>query len=166
MSTIITSTLQDLARHMTWADAEQWRALEQHPVALQDEAIRNRLHHIHLVQYAFVGFVGQDGSPFERTTPADFPTSDTLKAYGRRWSTTLAHLIETAGPDVLARSVPIPFFKDPPLVLSGQEALTQAVMHSQWHRGQNSTRLRELGAEPPMLDMIIWIWKGRPEAAW
>jgi uncharacterized damage-inducible protein DinB len=166
MSTTITSTLQDLARHMTWADAEQWRAIGQHPAALQDETVRNRLHHIHVVQYAFTAFVRSDGSPFEWTTPADFPTADALKAYGQRWSTALAQLIEGAGADVLTRSVPIPFFKDPPLVLSGQEALTQAVMHSQWHRGQNSTRLRDLGAEPPMLDMIIWIWKGRPAAQW
>jgi len=42
----------------------------------------------------------------------------------------------------------------------------QAVMHSQWHRGQNATRLRELGGEPPTLDLIVWIANNRPAAAW
>ena len=46
------------------------------------------------------------------------------------------------------------------------EALTQAAMHSQWHRGQNAVRLRELGVEPPPVDLIVWYWKGRPAAAW
>jgi len=46
----------------------------------------------------------------------------------------------------------------------GGEALTQMAMHSQWHRGQNATRLRELGAQPPTVDLIAWYWKGRPSA--
>ena len=46
------------------------------------------------------------------------------------------------------------------------EALTQCAMHSQWHRGQNAMRLRELGGEPPAVDLIVWYWKGRPEAQW
>ena len=37
-------------------------------------------------------------------------------------------------------------------------------MHSHYHRGQNATRLRELGGEPPMTDLIVWYWKGRPVA--
>jgi uncharacterized damage-inducible protein DinB len=39
-------------------------------------------------------------------------------------------------------------------------------MHSQHHRGQNATRLRELGGEPPMTDLIVWYWKGRPGPRW
>jgi uncharacterized damage-inducible protein DinB len=37
----------------------------------------------------------------------------------------------------------------------------QAVLHSQHHRGQVSTRLRALGGAPPTVDYIIWK-KGRP----
>jgi uncharacterized damage-inducible protein DinB len=39
-------------------------------------------------------------------------------------------------------------------------------MHSHYHRGQNATRLRELGGEPPMTDLIVWYWKGRPRPDW
>ena len=54
----------------------------------------------------------------------------------------------------------------PPLEITVEEALVQAVMHSQHHRGQNATRLRELGGEPPTTDFIVWLWQGRPEPAW
>ena len=43
--------------------------------------------------------------------------------------------------------------------------LTQIVMHSQNHRGQCLTRLRENGAQPPTLDYILWA-KDRPAPAW
>jgi uncharacterized damage-inducible protein DinB len=39
-------------------------------------------------------------------------------------------------------------------------------MHSHYHRGQNATRLRELGGTPPTTDYIVWLWKGRPQPAW
>jgi uncharacterized damage-inducible protein DinB len=39
-------------------------------------------------------------------------------------------------------------------------------MHSHYHRGQNATRLRELGGEPPPTDLIVWYWKGRPAPEW
>jgi uncharacterized damage-inducible protein DinB len=64
------------------------------------------------------------------------------------------------------RSLPIPWFTDPPLTLTVTEALTQCAMHSHHHRGQNATRLRELGATPPSTDLIVWYWKGKPEASW
>ena len=46
------------------------------------------------------------------------------------------------------------------------EALTQAAMHSHYHRAQNATRLRELRGAPPLTDLIVWWWKGRPEPVW
>lgn len=44
--------------------------------------------------------------------------------------------------------------------------LFTAVMHSQGHRGQNATRLRELGGKMPMTDYIVWILEGRPSPVW
>ena len=35
-----------------------------------------------------------------------------------------------------------------------------------YHRGQNATRLRELGGEPPLTDFVAWLWKGRPDGKW
>ena len=40
--------------------------------------------------------------------------------------------------------------------------LLQALTHSQHHRGQNTARMRQLGAKPPMTDFVIWYALGRP----
>jgi uncharacterized damage-inducible protein DinB len=42
----------------------------------------------------------------------------------------------------------------------------QAAMHSHYHRGQNATRLRELGGVPPATDFIMWVRNGQPNARW
>jgi uncharacterized damage-inducible protein DinB len=47
----------------------------------------------------------------------------------------------------------------------GQTA-TQLALHSSHHRGQINTRLRDAGAEPPLVDFIAWVWWGQPAAAW
>jgi uncharacterized damage-inducible protein DinB len=33
-------------------------------------------------------------------------------------------------------------------------------------RAQVNTRLRELGATPPLVDFIAWAWFGKPAAEW
>jgi uncharacterized damage-inducible protein DinB len=40
--------------------------------------------------------------------------------------------------------------------------LLQAITHSQHHRGQNASRMRQLGATPPMTDFVVWYALGRP----
>jgi uncharacterized damage-inducible protein DinB len=66
----------------------------------------------------------------------------------------------------LARTVHIPWFPDPPCVIRVAEALVQVAMHTQHHRGQLMTRLKDFGGEPKNVDFIIWLWKGRPEGRW
>ena len=43
--------------------------------------------------------------------------------------------------------------------------LLQALTHSQHHRGQNASRMRQLGATPPMTDFVIWYALGGPRPA-
>jgi uncharacterized damage-inducible protein DinB len=160
--------LVDLSRHQAWADAEYWRALGSCPPALDDEATRKRLHHLHQVQRAFQWIVERrDPMTFPRTTPQDFPTIGALREFAKGASLAMAAFLDVVRPDRLEERVQLPFFpKDPPFTLTVGEALLQAVTHSQWHRGQNATRLRELGGEPPTIDLIIWYLKDRPAAEW
>ncbi|HEY7169690.1 MAG TPA: DinB family protein [Vicinamibacterales bacterium] len=160
------SLLRDLYGHQEWADAESWRAIEAHPPARDDPTIRDRLHHIHIVQRAFRWVVGSRDPTFSMTTTADFATLGDLKAWARAYHDEMAGFLATLTPDRLDDQIGIPWFADPPLRISVAEALTQCAMHSQHHRGQNATRLRELGGEPPGTDLITWIWKGRPSATW
>ena len=46
------------------------------------------------------------------------------------------------------------------------ETCLQVCSHSTYHRGQVNARLREIGAEPPLVDYIAWLWFERPAADW
>jgi len=69
-------------------------------------------------------------------------------------------------PEGLSRSVQIPWFQDPPCVITVAEALVQVAMHAQHHRGQCMTRLKDFGGEPKNVDWIIWLWKQKPQGRW
>jgi uncharacterized damage-inducible protein DinB len=160
--------LIDLGRHQSWADAEFWRAFEKCAAATQDEAIHNRLHHLHNVQRIYWWLVtGHERSTFDRTTPQDFASVSALREYAERSSRAVAEFIETVSDEHLAERIEMPWFhKNPPFSVAVGDALLQAIMHSQWHRGQNATRLRELGGDPPGVDLILWYLKDRPAADW
>ena len=157
--------LADLYGHQAWADAEHWRAIGAHPSARDDQAIRVRLHHIHIVQRAFLWAVTDQNQKFVMTTPEDFGFED-LNAFACAYHDDIRHFITSVDDGKLAATIGVPWFKDPPLTLTVAEALAQCAMHSHYHRGQNATRLRELGGEPPPTDLIVWYWKRRPEPEW
>jgi len=165
-SIVMNPLLRDFYGHQEWADAELWRAIGAHAAARDDKAIRDRLHHIAIVQRAFSWATGDRSEPFLFTTPEDFRSFDDLRAYARDHHDRISAFIATVSDARLDERVVIPWFQDPPLTLTVAEALTQCAMHSHYHRGQNATRLRELGGEPPGTDLIVWYWKGRPAAAW
>jgi len=161
----VNSYLDELYAHQDWADAEHWRAIENHPPALADQAIRQRLHHIHMVQHAFLWMVGPRTAPIEFKKLEDFTTLADLKSYARRFHAEVAPVLKNLDAAELEEMVDAPWFSKPTRILRRQ-ALTQAAMHSHYHRGQNATRLRELGGAPPLTDFIIWLRDGQPAARW
>jgi len=161
----VDSYLHELYGHQEWADAEHWRAFEAHPAALADKAICERLLHIHQVQYAFLWITGPQTSGFEFKKLEDFPGMADLKQYAQRYHVAAAELLRGLDQAKIEEVVEAPWFT-PPVRLSRRHALTQAAMHSHYHRGQNATRLRELGGAPPMTDFIIWLRQGQPAAKW
>ncbi len=156
--------LRDLYSHQAWADAEHWRAFEKLPRALEDASLLKRLHHIHFTQRAFLSIAR--GEEFNPELFREFAASNELKDYAQRYHREAASFMLGVSEAQLAEQATIPWFRDPPLSLMIGEAMAQAAMHSHYHRAQNATRLRELGGEPPMTDLIVWYWKERPEACW
>ncbi len=156
--------LQDLIAHQTWADAEHWRALEAHPGALEDEAIRTRLYHYHFTQKAFLIIIRGEELKFPR--PGELPDILTFKKLVIAQHADLSTLVRNATQAELDRTLTVPWFQNPPIIITVTQALTQVAMHSQYHRGQNAARLREIGGKPPTTDLISWYWKGRPAAVW
>lgn len=161
----VMSYLDELYAHQKWADAEHWRAFEAFPAPLHDKPIRERVFHIHLVQHAFLYVTGPRTSPFEFKKLGDFTTMGDVKKYGRQGLAELDERLRNASPYRLEEVIEIPWFS-PPLKISVRQALTQAAMHSHYHRGQNATRIRELGGVPPMTDFIVWLQQGQPAAKW
>jgi uncharacterized damage-inducible protein DinB len=157
--------LDELYAHQEWADAEHWRAFEAHLSALADRAIRERLHHIHLVQSAFLWVVGPHRPQFVTTKPEDYANTADLKAFARKGHMGMAAMLGGMDEARLSETIEVPWFQ-PPLKITVRHALTQAAMHSHYHRGQNATRLRELGGVPPGTDFIEWLRNGQPAARW
>lgn len=161
----MSSYLDELYAHQAWADAEHWRAFEAHPGALDDKAIRERLLHIHQVQHAFLWVTGPRTSGFAFKKLEDFPSMADLKKYAQLGLEEMNGLLKKTGQDRLDGVVEVPWFR-PPVRISVRQAMTQAAMHSHYHRGQNATRLRELGGLPPITDFIVWLRDGKPAPRW
>ena len=159
------SYLDELYAHQQWADAQHWRAFEAHPTALKDKALYVRLHHIHLVQHGFLWITGPRTSPFEYKKAEEYPDPAVLKKYAQEGLADLDERLRTTTPDALEQIIEVPWFQ-PTLKISRRHALTQAAMHSHYHRGQNATRFRELGGVPPTTDFIVWLREGQPAAKW
>jgi len=161
----MSSYLDELYAHQEWADAEHWRAFEAHPAALADKAIRERLLHIHLVQHGFLWITGRRTQEFAMKKIENFPTMADLKTYAQRGLAELHDALKAFSPAQVEEVIEVPWFR-PPARISRRQALMQAAMHSHYHRGQNATRLRELGGVPPMTDFIVWLKNGQPAAQW
>ena len=161
----MSSYLDELYAHQEWADAEHWRAFEAHPAALDDKAIRERLLHIHLVQHGFLWVTAWQRGEFTFKRLEDFPSMADLKTYAQHGLVEMRERLKNTDQGRMEELIEVPWFK-PPLKISVRHALTQAAMHSHYHRGQNATRLRELGGEPPMTDFVVWLRNGQPAAQW
>jgi uncharacterized damage-inducible protein DinB len=155
--------LRDLMAHAEWANAVFFHTWAKSP-ARDHEELRRRVGHIVGVQQGFLTILRGEapGSPPDGPPP----TYDELKARAERGHAGLRDLtaaLDTAG---LARTVTVPWFPPPPCVLTVAEALVQVALHTQHHRGQCMTRLKDFGGEPKNVDWIIWLWKEKPQGRW
>lgn len=160
----------ELVRHLQWADATIWQGLLESDEP-PDAKVLSWLHHIHLVQHAFL--LLWRGAPIELEEESAFPDAEALARWGRDGHGELLEHLSSLGETDLDRQLDIPWTEEltkrwnRPIenVTLGQSAL-QVALHSTHHRGQVASRLRELGGEPPMTDYIAWLWIGRPEPPW
>jgi uncharacterized damage-inducible protein DinB len=181
--------LAELFDHQAWADAAILAAIRACPAAMDDEKIHHTLHHIVMVQRAFLSiFLKQ---PFDMAAESEPPESfealvaqrarrapqNGLRTASRRAPFCASSLVErfrATQPEELAfvksldepalqRIIETPWIPGAKLTLG--QTLMQVVMHSQSHRGQCASRLRASGGQPPTLDFILWL-KDRPAPAW
>ena len=156
--------LRDLYAHMAWADAVHWHVIGKHEVAREDDAIRERIHHIVKVQRAFHSLLRGEAPKIRELS--EYDSLDEVRADVIAFHEAAAGFLESADEARLAAEIDVPWFRDPACRVSSKEAMLQVAMHSQNHRGQNATRFRELGLKAPTTDYIVWLWKNRPKPRW
>lgn len=158
-------TIRDLFRHMEWADATVWRAV---PADLMDERLRTLLHHCHLTQRAFLNVWRHAAMDFVKLDA--FPTNAALAQWAREYHEDVKPFVDAIDEVSLSDPVHMPwaerFAGRVPGPVTLRDTLHQVAAHSTYHRGQANARLRELGATPPLVDYIAWIWHERPAAEW
>lgn len=154
--------LAELFDHQAWADAALLEAVRACPAARDDEKMRHTLHHIVMVQRAFLSIFLK--RPFDMAAESKQPESlDALVARFRETHPEELAFVKQVDEAALARPIETPRF--PGAKLTHAQAMMQVVMHSQSHRGQCAVRLREAGGQPPTLDYILWL-KDRPAPVW
>lgn len=162
--------LRQLMRHMEWADARVWNAVLAHPGSESDEPTRERLMHVHAVQWAYLQI--WRGGPLDLPEPSSFADLAAVHAWGRGYHAAAAGFMESLDPATLGREVHFPWAEHlarefgtvHPATLS--QTILQITSHSTYHRGQVNTRLREIGGEPPLTDFVVWVWWGEPAPEW
>src|ERR1035441_2947705 len=105
------SYLDELYAHQEWADAEHWRAIEAHPAALADKAIREKLLHIHLVQHGFLWVTSLQLPEFAFKKLEDFPSMTDLKTYARQGLNELGKLLKKTDQNRMEEIIDVPWFK-------------------------------------------------------
>jgi uncharacterized damage-inducible protein DinB len=154
--------IRELFGHQAWADAELLRAVAAHAEASSDAKLIGTLQHIVFVQRIFAAML--TGAPFDpqkESAPAESQAAlERLSTDSHRNQLSLVNGLTN---EALDRPVENPWRAD--LTGTVAEILMQVVLHSQNHRGQCLTRLRELTGNAPTLDFIIWLKLGRPDPA-
>jgi uncharacterized damage-inducible protein DinB len=163
--------LQDLYRHLEWADAAVWRVTLDAPTAVSDPELLDRLSHIHVTQRVFLEV--WTGQPVQRYADLRFPALPELYAWARGYYARAHAYLGTLAEGDLAAPTPVPWARLFHTRTGGEAAVTtlgetlfQVTSHSTYHRAQVNTRLRALGVEPPLVDYIAWLWQRRPPPVW
>jgi uncharacterized damage-inducible protein DinB len=149
--------LFDLARHQAWADMAHWKAFRANAALLEDVEIRTRLNHMVKAMKMLTTLArGEtpDAAAMEKVDSIDELDAAMQKAH--------ADLAAALGSADLAKMIALPRGPNGPFEAPVGVLLLQALTHSQHHRGQNASRMRQLGTTPPMTDFVVWYALGRP----
>jgi len=163
------SDLTDLYAHMEWADQTVWDTALSFPAGSDDGAVLDAFLHLHATQKAFLCL--WKGLPVTLPERSEFESASAIRAWASGYYSEARDFIGSRDDADLESVVEIPWAKHftrrvgkTPEAVSLEQTAYQVVAHSQYHRGQINRRLRELGAVPPLVDYIAWLWFDRPES--
>jgi len=160
----------ELYRHMEWADASVWSTVLGSDAARAHERLRVQLHHVHMVQRAFLRVWRGEAVDHEEGAAFD---SVALATWARAYYPEARAYIAGLPEDASSAVVDLPWsryvagslgYEPGPTTLT--ETVMQAYAHTAHHRAQILTELRGLGTTPPNIDYIMWLWQHRPDPRW
>lgn len=154
---------------MIWADVEVWKKVLTFEAAENDDRIKKLLYHLHQVQYAFY-FLWNE-LPLEIPKPEEFTDLKSIAKWGFSYQQKLNEFLTSPKSGEKDKVIQIPwsvFFerktKQKVVPATLEETMMQVTSHSSYHRGQINTRFREIGGDPASVDLIVWIWLGKPKS--
>jgi len=167
---MLSSELQQLVHHMEWADALVWTSVLQQGKADSDTQMRECLHHIHKVQWAFLQVWRSE--PLAIPDLASFQDLHAIHRWCQEYYGQMGEFLSHLDRGALDKQVALPWADElvkqwgsaHPTTLA--DTILQITSHTTHHRGQVNRRLRELGGEPQLTDFVVWIWRGRPSPVW
>jgi uncharacterized damage-inducible protein DinB len=154
---ISTELLQGLAHHQIWADTLHWKALHDNTALFADAEIQKRLSHM-VTALRMLTALARGETPDPSGMKEVLPPDQLEAAQGKANVT----LIEAIGAIDPQRAIALPRGPQGPWEAPAGALLLQAITHSQHHRAQNASRMRQLGVTPPMTDFILWYALGQP----
>lgn len=160
------AVILDLYRHMEWADAEHWRALLAHGPAREDADLKARMLHLHGAQEVWLGRWQGLSKPLRWPTVEDYPRIEDLRHYAAACHAALRAYLPLLTEAELGRDLTFTTMAGEAVTQNLGDTLLQLPMHSQYHRGQNATRMRALGGAMPATDWAFWTRRGRPAPQW
>ena len=149
--------LRGLARHQAWADIAHWKALHENSTLLEDLEIRKRLNHM-VMALGMLTALAQGEKP-DPSGMKDIEPANQLEAALEKANADLIEVINTTD---FQKMIALPRGPQGAWEAPAGVLLLLAITHSQHHRGQNASRMRQLGATPPMTDFVIWYALGCP----
>ncbi len=156
--------IQDLYRHMEWADARHWSAILAHPPAQKDPELAERVFHIHAVQQIWLA--RWQGVDFSVPKPTDFATVEDFRHYARACHVALKAYLSFQREESLAQDIAYKSLAGEAFTQPLGDLMLHLAYHSQYHRAQSATRMRALGSQMPATDLVVWQREGRPAPVW
>jgi len=162
--------LKDLHAQCEWADSAVLRTLLGQESLETDADCLERFRHLLVVQRLYLDLI--EGRPVDREATRGLDAR-ALAVFARESHASWRRVLGGLAASDLDRIVPLPFAERISQRLGFQagdatlgEICLQVHTHSTHHRGQVCARIRALGTEPPMTDMIFWVLSKRPVACW
>jgi uncharacterized damage-inducible protein DinB len=155
-------TIRLLCDYTKWADARMLAAvsaLEPEPwtrdLGSSLKSVRDTAVHVAGAQWLYYSRCKGE-SPKATWNPAEFPTPASLREKWEPLGAELAGFASAQTEESLRRPLSYRNLKGDPVSAPLGEVLLQVTNHSTYHRGQVTTLLRQLGAQPVSTDLILY----------